>query len=75
MLSVPLDCGRTVTVSSPGALLIQLFKYKLIFTRLVVIISGGMQAGRERVQGDARWMDEAGEGSEREGCVSGRRTV
>lgn len=27
----------------PQALLIQLFKYKLIFTRLVVIISGGRQ--------------------------------
>lgn len=29
----------------PQALLIQLFKYKLIFTRLVVIISGGRQGG------------------------------
>lgn len=39
----------------PKALLIQLFKYKLIFTRLVVIISGGMQG--ESGNARERWIE------------------
>lgn len=43
----------------PKALLIQLFKYKLIFTRLVVIISGGMQgeSGNAREREREWWIE------------------
>lgn len=58
----------------PLALLIQLFKYKLIFTRLVVIISGGRHRGKGDTTERKWWMGRGRRGvSGKDVCGEGGR--